>query len=313
LIGTAPKANFWLIRTEDAATENIVEEYNWVVGAEMADSVGADVINSSLGYTVFDNGWMDHSCPDMNGYTNPSARGANIAASKGMVLSISAGNEGGSSWTCVSSPSDALSALSIAAVDEYGNRAFFSSTGTVNGTYIKPNIASQGQNCYVCYPGGSFGYGSGTSYASPINAGMMACLLQARPGTSQSRLRTAIERSASQYTTPDSLLGYGIPDYSKAFQILQVGKPAEYFIQANPNPFTDAFTVLFGTNMTGKIELNLVSITGSLVMKKEIIRTAGSGKTVDIKDVATLPPGMYILKISSGTISENIRLVKAGK
>ena len=313
LIGTAPKANYWLIRTEDAETENIVEEYNWVVGAEMADSVGADVINSSLGYTVFDNGWMDHTCADMNGYTNPSSRGANIAANKGMALSISAGNEGGSFWTCVSSPSDALNALSIAAVDESGNYASFSSTGIINGTYVKPNIASQGQNCYVGYPGGSFGYGNGTSYASPINAGMVACLWQAIPAVDQSQLRTAIQESANQYTNPDKYLGYGIPDYNKAMLLLHVSRPGESSIMAYPNPFTDDFAISFDTNMTGKMELSLVSVTGVLVMKKEIYRTAGSGKTYDIKDVANLAPGMYILKISSGTTSENIRLVKTGK
>jgi serine protease AprX len=313
LIGTAPKASYWLIRTEDAATENIVEEYNWVVGAEMADSVGADVINSSLGYTVFDNGWMDHTCADMNGSTNPSSRGANIAASKGMALSISAGNEGGSSWTCISSPSDALDAFSTAAVDEYGNYAGFSSPGFVHGSFVKPNVASQGQNCYVCYPGGSFGYGNGTSYASPIDAGMIACLWQAKRAVNQAQLRAAIEESASQYTHPDSLLGYGIPDYNKAMVILNVSKPGQTFVKVYPNPFKESFTVSFDTNMTGKIELSLVSITGTEVMKKEVLRTAGSGSTIVLSDLASVAAGMYILKISSSIYSENIRLVKTGK
>ncbi|MCX6244233.1 MAG: S8 family peptidase [Bacteroidetes bacterium] len=311
LIGTAPKASYWLIRTEDANTENIVEEYTWVVGAEMADSVGADVINSSLGYTLFDNGWMDHTCADMNGTTNPSSRGANIAASKGMALSISAGNEGNSG--CVSSPSDALYALSIGAVDENGNYAYFSSTGIVNGSYVKPNIATQGQNAYVGYPGGSFGYGNGTSFASPINAGMMACLWQAIPAAGQDQLRNAIQESASQYTNPDPMLGYGIPDYNKALMILTVSKPGQTFIKAYPNPFKDVFTLSFDTNMTGKVELSMVTISGTVVMAKEIYLAPGGGKTYAIKDVAALSPGMYILKITSGNVSENIRIVKTGK
>jgi serine protease AprX len=313
LIGTAPKASYWLIRTEDAATENIIEEYNWVVGAEMADSVGADVINSSLGYTVFDSAWMDHTCADMNGYTNPSSRGANIAASKGIAISISAGNEGGSSWMCVSSPSDALDALSIAATDEYGIRAYFSSTGIVNGNYVKPNIASMGLNCYVAYPDSSLGYGSGTSFASPINAGMMACLMQAKPNIDQYHIRLAIEQSASQYTHPDSLLGYGIPDYAKALHILQVGVIGKTRFWVYPNPFTDAFTVSFGINMSGIFEISLISLTGDLILKTNRMIIAGRGNTFTVNNLITIAPGMYILKISSGSITEYLHMVKIEK
>ena len=313
LIGTAPKASYWLIRTEDAPTENIVEEYNWVVGAEMADSVGADVINSSLGYTQFDNGWMDHTCADMNGYTNPSSRGANIAASKGMALSISAGNEGGSSWTCVSSPSDALDALSIAAVDSYGNYAYFSSTGIVNGDYVKPNIASMGLNCWVAYTDGSFGYGSGTSFASPINAGMMACLWQARPTLTQLILRQVIEISASQYANPDSLLGYGIPNYATALTLSQVGVKSETNIQAYPNPFKDAFTLSFDTNMSGNFEISLISVTGDLILRTNRMIVPGGGNTITLNNLMNLAPGMYILRISSGSIAEYLHLVKVEK
>ena len=313
LIGTAPKASYWLIRTEDAPTENIVEEYNWVVGAEMADSVGADVINSSLGYTQFDNGWMDHTCADMNGYTNPSSRGANIAASKGMALSISAGNEGGSLWTCVSSPSDALDALSIAAVDSLGNYAYFSSTGIVNVSYVKPNIASMGLNCFVAYPNGSLGYGSGTSFASPINAGMMACLWQAKPDINQAQLRLAIEKSASQYTHPDSLLGYGIPSYPKARQFAEVGIKTRESFQAYPNPFKDAFTLSFDTNMSGNFEISLISVTGDIILRTNRMIVAGGGNTLTLNNLITLAPGMYILKISSGNITEYLHMVKIEK
>jgi len=310
LIGTAPEASYWLIRTEDAATENIVEEYNWVVGAEMADSVGADVINSSLGYTTFDNGWMDHTCADMNGYTNPSTKGANTAANKGIALSISAGNEGGTSWTCVSSPSDALSALSIAATDSLGNRAYFSSTGIVTGNYVKPNIASDGWNTWVAYPDGTLGYGSGTSFASPVNAGMMACLCQADPGLTQSQLQLAIEKSASQYAHPDSLLGYGIPDYAKAMVLANVGIKKKVSFRVYPNPFKDSFTISFDSNLSGNIGINLFSITGDLILKTQKLISAGAGNTIRIGDTDRLAPGMYILKISSGSIAEYLYMIK---
>ena len=316
LIGTAPKASYWLIRTEDAPTENIVEEYNWVVGAEMADSVGADVINSSLGYSVFDNGWMNHSYTDMNGYTNPSARGANIAASKGMALSISAGNIDFNNppyWSYICSPSDALGAFSVAAVDENGNYAYFSCTGTVNGTFVKPNIAAQGQDAYVCYPNGSFGPGSGTSFSSPINAGMMACLWQARPTFTQLILRQVIEESASQYTHPDSLLGYGIPDYAIALTLSQVGVQSETNIQAFPNPFKDAFSILVENNLSGNFEISLISLTGDLILRTNRMIIAGGGNTITLNNLITLAPGMYILKISSGNITEYLHMVKIEK
>ncbi len=310
LIGTAPEASYWLIRTEDANTENIVEEYNWVVGAEMADSVGADVINSSLGYTQFDNGWMDHTCADMNGYTNPSTRGANIAESVGMALSISAGNEGGSAWTCLSSPGDALDVLGIGAVDSLGNYAYFSSTGTVNGNYVKPNIASDGWNAWVAYYDSTFGYGSGTSFSSPINAGMMACLWQAKPNLAPSQLYLAIERSASQYSDPDSLLGYGIPNYAMALELAQVGIKNKGSFQAYPNPFRDGFTISTGSTMTGNLEVSLISITGDIILKTNKLVTSGGGNTIKINNLAAISPGMYILKILSGTTTQYLHMVK---
>ncbi|MGA3013569.1 MAG: S8/S53 family peptidase [Bacteroidales bacterium] len=310
LIGTAPKASYWLIRTEDANTENIIEEYNWVVGAEMADSVGADVINSSLGYTTFDNDWMDHTCADMNGYTNPSSRGANIAANKGIALSISAGNEGGSGWLCVSSPSDAINALSIAAVDSLGNYAYFSSTGTIDTTYVKPNIASDGWNSWVAYPDSSLGYGSGTSFASPINAGVMACFIQAKPDLTPSQLYLAIEKSATQYTDPDTLLGYGIPDYSKALVIAQAGNLKESSFRVYPNPFSSTFTISTRSNISGNVEISLISITGEVILKTNKSISAVGANTVRISNLGSLAPGMYIVKISAGSTTEYLHIVK---
>jgi serine protease AprX len=310
LIGTAPKASYWLIRTEDANTENIIEEYNWVIGAEMADSVGADVINSSLGYAQFDHDYMNHTCADMNGTTNPSTRGANIAYSKGIALSISAGNEGGTPWTCISSPSDALNALSIAAVDSLGSYASFSSTGIVNGSFVKPNIASVGYNAYLASWDNSFGFGFGTSFASPINAGMMACLLQAVPILNPSQLYLAIIRSASQYTHPDSLLGYGIPDYRAALGYAGLAAHSSNSFQAYPNPFIDGFTISFDSRATGNYIISLISITGETVLQTNKLIVSGGGNTLTLHNLAKLANGVYILKISSGTTNDYLHLVK---
>jgi len=313
LIGTAPKASYWLIRTEDLSSENIVEEYNWVVGAEMADSVGADVINSSLGYSVFDNDWMDHTCAEMNGFTNPSTRGANIAFSKGMALSISCGNAGGSSWTCVDSPSDAIDALGLGAVDSLGNYASFSSTGTVDTTYVKPNLACMGVGCTVASPDSSYGTSTGSSFASPINAGLMACLWQARPNLIPSQLYLAIEKSASQYANPDSLLGYGIPDYAKALQLAQVIIKNKPVFRVYPNPFTEAFTVSFDSNVPGNFEVTLISVAGDIIRGAKKMIPAGSGNSITIDDLVDLKPRLYILKIASECTTDYIQLVKTDK
>lgn len=313
LIGTAPRASFWLIRTEDAPTENIVEEYNWVVGAEMADSVGADIITSSLGYTQFDGNWMNHTWADMNGTTNPSTRGANIAASKGMACSIAAGNDGGNAWRYISSPSDALDALCLAAVDASGFQAGFSSHGFINGSFVKPNIATQGQDDYFCVPDGTFEYGSGTSFATPVNSGMMACLWQARPNLTQAQLRLAIEKCASQYTHPDTLLGYGIPDYLEGLTTAGVGVQTKTSFRAYPNPFKNFVNISFDNNISGSVELTIVSITGDVVLTTRRTILPGEGNILTINDLGKLVPGMYILKITSGNATEYLHLVRIEK
>ncbi|MBM3436273.1 MAG: hypothetical protein FJY07_08685, partial [Bacteroidetes bacterium] len=149
IVGTAPGAEYWLIRTEDGNSEYIIEELNWVSGAELADSVGADIINSSLGYTEFDDPSQNHTYEDMDGNTTPVTKGADVAASKGMVVVNSAGNSGGSSWQYIGAPADGDSVFSIGAVDDMGNYAGFSSTGPTYDGRVKPNVVAQGQGCAI--------------------------------------------------------------------------------------------------------------------------------------------------------------------
>ena len=197
LIGTAPKASYWLLRSEDYYSENLIEEYNWVAAAEFADSAGADIINSSLGYTHFDNVAVSHTCNDMDGNTTPVTKGANMACGKGMIVVNSAGNYGGSAWKCLSAPADGYGALAVAAVDSNGIRASFSSTGEA-AHRIKPNVAAMGQAVVVSSTIGTITHSSGTSFSCPIIAGLAACLWQAAPGWSNNSILRAIELSGSQ-------------------------------------------------------------------------------------------------------------------
>ncbi len=312
LIGTAPKASYWLLRSEDANSENIIEEYNWVSAAEFADSVGADVINSSLGYTVFDDSTQNHTCADMTGNTTPATRGANIAASKGMVVSNSAGNEGGSSWQCPSAPSDGYNVVCVAAVDSLEQRAFFSSVGFITDTLVKPTVAAQGEHTWAAGSDGNYYYFSGTSLSSPLIAGMTACLWQSNPGSTWKQVVEAMEESASQFTAPDSLLGYGIPDFSEATGLLGINEPVSGRIRAYPNPFSGSFTLDLGGSGNGPVEISVYDILGSMVFHRTI--SSGTGETrVVINDLNSMAPGLYVLRYFSGNYPGAIRLIKTAR
>src|SRR6185437_1337244 len=174
MIGTAPYAKFYLLRSEIDSTEKILEEYQWVAAIEYADSAGADVINSSLGYTIFDDPTQSHTWADLNGRTSVASISATMAARRGMIVCLAAGNEGGSSWQKISVPADADSILAVGAVDVSGAYASFSSTGNTADGRIKPDVVAQGQGTTIYNVGaGSISSGNGTSFASPIMAGMV--------------------------------------------------------------------------------------------------------------------------------------------
>ncbi len=308
LVGTAPAADYWLLRSEDVYTENIIEEYNWVSAAEFADSVGADVINSSLGYQTFDDPKYDHTCADMDGHSTPSTRGANFAASKGIAVVNSAGNSGGSGWTCVGAPSDGDYVLAIAAVDSNGLRAGFSSVGVDTAGRVKPNVAAMGEQTVVANWDGSIGRGNGTSYSSPVMAGLVACLLQSRPGVTNFEAYEAIERSASQYSNPDSLLGYGIPDFSNAYVILPVSNLILTGSSVFPNPFSDQVTIQWVTAKEEKVNLTLFDESGRELLKESL--TTVSGKNSQTLSTSSLSRGVYFLQISGGSFTEMKKMVK---
>jgi len=217
-VGTAPKASFYLFKTENQLTETIAEEYHWVMAAERADSLGVDVINTSLGYTTFDNGIGDHSYADMDGRTTPISQAAVAAARTGMILCVSAGNEGAAAWKYISAPADADSILAVGAVDEFGIRASFSSQGPSADGRIKPDVAARGLGATVMNSSGNVATSSGTSFSSPIMAGAMASLVQAAKtlpnGYTANDLIHRVRMSANRSFAPDSFTGYGIPNFA---------------------------------------------------------------------------------------------------
>jgi serine protease AprX len=303
IVGTAPGAGYHLVLTEDVASEFPVEEFYWVVGAEYADSIGADMINSSLGYTTFDLAVLNHTFASMDGKTTLSARGAAFASARGMLVVASAGNGGGSGWFIISSPGDADSILTVGAVDVNGVYAPFSSTGKSADGRVKPDVAAVGWNATFAGTGGGYFTGNGTSFSSPVLCGAVACLWQANPNMSNHQIMDAVRRSSHQYLNPDTLLGYGIPNLAIAHLILggqeipDLNKDRRFVVA--PNPFHAMMLISFQANDTQVVKLQLYNMQGRLLQSAEHRKIPGMN-VISFNDLNQLSPGAYVLRILDG-------------
>ncbi|MCX7862799.1 MAG: S8 family serine peptidase [Bacteroidales bacterium] len=301
-VGTAPRAQYILIRTEDGASEYVFEEYCWVAGAEFADSLGADVINSSLGYTTFDDTTMNHTWADLNGKTSVASIAATIAARKGMICCVSAGNWGNDLWRKIGIPADADSILTVGAVDAQKNYAFFSSQGYSADGRVKPDVCSQGLNAATASTAGVYTTASGTSFSSPILCGLVACLWQAFPQKNNMAIIDAIKRSANLYNSPDSLLGYGIPNFEISYHYLTNIEP-NYFQDFNilsvyPSVTRQYVNIQFKSAVSNKLNVSIYSIDGKPVMKNEYCISATERDEI-IFDVSLLSNGFYFLTVAT--------------
>lgn len=218
LVGTAPKATYWLIKSEDSRAEYPIEEDYWLAAAEYADSVGVDVITSSLGYFSFDEERLSYKPSQLDGRTSLISRGASMAARKGILVFSSAGNEGNSSWGTITVPADADGILTVGAIDEKKKRSLFSSIGYSADGRVKPDVVALGTDCAVIEPDGALRFSSGTSFATPILAGACACVWQALPWLSSRDLVRLVRKYASLSKQPNPELGYGLPNLYKLYK-----------------------------------------------------------------------------------------------
>ena len=233
LVGTAPMVQVYVAQTEESGSEDRVEEDNWVAGLEYADSLGCQVLNSSLGYTTFDDSINQRTYADLTGEVSRASRGATIAASKGLLICNSAGNEGGKKWNYIGAPADAKDILTVGAVNVKRKRAYFSSFGPTADGRIKPDACAVGRNTYVSTPAGLITIADGTSFSSPMLSGMVACLWQAFPEKSNYEIMEAVRQAGDRnlvmngnvYAAPDTNdgYGYGIADFLRAYNILTFG------------------------------------------------------------------------------------------
>ena len=305
LIGTAPNASFLLLRSEDVNTENIIEEYNWDAAAEFADSAGADVISSSLGYTTFNDTSLSHSYSDMDGNHCPSSIAADIAVSKGILVLTSAGNEGNKAWHYISAPSDGDSVLCIGGVDSNGNHAFFSSYGPASDGAVKPNVVAKAFQATFVNELDEVTTGNGTSFACPILAGSATCLWQRYPMNTVMEVKNAIEKSASIYNMPNNALGYGIPDFRIAAYLLSQENLNITFenniLGVYPSPFIDEIHVRFYSSVLEDITVEVFNSLGQLVYTSVATVKGGFINTIDINFDNNNKCGIYFLKITVGS------------
>ncbi len=275
MIGTAPQASYFLFLTEDVFSEYPIEEFYWAVAAERADSLGVDVISSSLGYTLFDDPRFDYTYADMDGRTALSSRAADMAVSKGILVCSSAGNYALQPWHYISAPADAAKVLSVGATDSTATITYFSSHGPTFDGRIKPDVIALGIRAYVVDPAlqdsslngtNSKTYPSnGTSFSGPIVAGLTACLVQKHYNHPPADIVDAIRKSASMYTAPNDSFGYGVPNFAVADLILSNRFPEthpEHAPVIYPNPFTGQTGILWYSESQQTAQLQVFDITG---------------------------------------------------
>lgn len=308
-VGTAPEANYLLFRTEDASTEFRIEEDNWVAAAELADSIGVDVINTSLGYSGFDDPAMTYTYNDMNGRTTRISQGAAIAARKGIVVVNSAGNSGNNSWRYITAPADADSILAVGAVNDVGSVAGFSSRGPSVDGRVKPDVMAQGAGTTVLSTMGEVRRSNGTSFSSPVLAGMVACFVQAFPEKSNIEIVNAIRASAHLYENPNDSAGYGIPDFRKAY-IVNAFQEHKLKPHAYPNPFNNELNISFLSSVSESYKVTIYDYFGKEISTNEGFVEKGFFADFTFLDTDNLPSGLYLVKIKSEFFSDYIRVLK---
>ena len=300
-VGTAPDASYYLFRTEDDTSETPVEESYWVEAAERADSLGVDIINTSLGYSTFDNSNYNYSSSDLDGNTAFITKGANIAYEKGLVLISSAGNSGAFG---VNAPADSQYVLSLGAVNASGIYASFSSIGSAIQPSLKPDVVAQGLLPYLINANNTIVQNNGTSFSSPIIAGAAACLMQALPNKTNTEIMQLIREASSQFNSPDFQLGYGIPDFQLALNnALFIDDKVYDDIKLFPNP-TNGIVYFGFPKHVEKYNVTLYNVLGKRI---KIFNVTKINSQIDI---SLIPKGIYFAVLESIEGSKAVKIIK---
>jgi len=319
MVGAAFQANFALYRTENVLIESPYEEVTWLLAAERADSLGVDLISSSLGYSTFDDEFdtsdYNYTYQSLDGKTTIISRAARFATRKGILVVNSAGNEGNKSWKYVTPPADVDSVLTVGATTLDRSYAAFSSVGPNAIGQMKPDIAAVGSGTVF---GNSTGTGNvttgnGTSYAAPLITGLVTILWQAHPNLTAQQIILALKKSGHQATRPDNLLGYGVPNAVLAeeiikndFLVLGTEPDAIQAIVLSPNPVQQDLTLTIPASLIGKKStVSLITQSGKTIWTKQDILS----NTLPVQ-TNSLSSGLYLIKIELLNQSRTLKFVK---
>jgi hypothetical protein len=303
IMGTAPKANYLLLRTENSYSEYLSEEYFWAIAAEYSDSAGADIINSSLGYTKHDEKSMGHKYSELDGKTTIITQAAEIAASKGIIVVASAGNEGDKSWRQISAPADGPNVVAVGAVDKDGQYVGFSSVGPTADKRLKPDLAAMGKNAALIDKNGTIYEGNGTSYACPIVSGTFAQLMQLAPNAGSNKIKEALRLSSLTFYEPDKYIGAGVPNVNLDAKMVKAF--GDSIIDIETSEDGKHLLIALNTRRTQKVELKIIhSISGEL--SSESVTLQKGLNRVAIKINKKRPKGLCRLIVSFGQRSSEV-------
>jgi serine protease AprX len=293
-VGAAPEANYHLFNTENNLSEYPIEEYYWAKAAEIADSLGVDIITSSLGYTEFDDKVFGHKKKEFSGNKTIIAQAANLAVNNGILVVVSAGNEGNKIWEYICTPADADKVISVGACNADKKAAAFTSIGFAKRHKVKPEIATIGESVELVNEHGKIIKGNGTSYSAPLIAGATACLLQGNRMKTPFEIKHAMTLSANQYYHANEFLGYGIPDMKLAHQLLAY-YTNDTLIQTDQLADSN-FHICLNSILNQKLEITLQTIEEKIVFKQKEKVEIGMNRFA-LKKSNKLKRGLYILKI----------------
>lgn len=305
-VGTAPKASYVLCRTEDSAGENVIEEYNWVSAAEFLDSLGVDVISTSLGYISFDDATHNHIYADLDGKTAVITIGSEIAAAKGILCVTSAGNDGDTDFPYISAPADGENVLTVGAVGSDGERAYFSSVGPTYDGRIKPDLMAHGYNTAVASYNNTYYGGSGTSFACPVMAGMVSCLWQAYKHLPANKIVEIVKQNANYSSNPNNEYGYGIPDMTQILYYLfvnekNINENSIVFIYPNPS------NGIVNVRMKENVNVKIYNQTGGLIYDNDV--NVRDSERIEYF-LSNLNMGIYIININGKSGNQTVKFLK---
>ena len=305
MMGAAPKANFVLARTENTASETHLEELNWLNALEWADSIGVDIIHSSLGYSLFDTLQGDYSYEDMDGKSTIITIAAQLATERGIFVTNSAGNSGNMPWHHITAPCDGKDVLCVGAVDSFRQITSFSSRGPSSDGRIKPELCAMGRNNTIPNAKGILRTGSGTSFSGPIIAGMVACLMSKHTDKSNQQIFEAILKSCHKYNIPDFEYGYGIPDVLKADSILNnipsvgISKINSLRLSVTPNPVSDILKIQSEPE-------SKYTLTNHLGM---VVKSGTIHNWINFIDISEFSKGIYTFKVINGIRNSSKKII----